>query len=125
MTRKTVGAIIKTVQEAEPKRKEIRTMKKYSVATPERLRSLCIRKQWFTCGTNEQYEKLFYANEMGCPIEEIATIIWLCSDSEVHCRRDILSELNRELEEYLIDVADEMVANGERTADEIYCGYFD
>lgn len=57
-------------------------MKKYSVATPERLRSLCFRKQWFTHGT-------------------------------------------RELEEYLIDVADEMVANGERTADEIYCGYFD
>lgn len=62
---------------------------------------------------------------MGCPIEEIATIIWLCSDSEVHCRRDILFELKRELEEYLIDVADEMVANGERTSDEIYCGYFD
>lgn len=49
-------------------------MKNYSVATPERLRSLCIRKQWFTHGTNEQYEKLFYANEMGCPIEEMATI---------------------------------------------------
>lgn len=100
-------------------------MKKYSVATPERLRSLCIRKQWFTCGTNAQYEKLFYANEMGCPIEEIATIIWLCSDSDVHCRRDILFELKRELEEYLIDIADEMVANGERTSEEVFEGYFD
>lgn len=49
--------------------------KEYTVTTPENLRSLCIRKNWFTCGTNKQYEKLFYANEHGCPIEEIATII--------------------------------------------------
>lgn len=50
--------------------------KEYTVTTPENLRSLCIRKNWFTCGTNAQYEKLFYANEHGCPIEEIATIGW-------------------------------------------------
>lgn len=74
----------------------------YSVATPEKLRILCIRKNWFTCGTNEQYEKLFYANEMGCPIEEMATIIWLCSDSDVR-RMDILSELKKELKKYLIE----------------------
>lgn len=86
-------------------------MKKYSVATPERLRSLCIRKQWFTCGTNEQYEKLFYANEMGCPIEEMATIIWLCSDSDVHCRRDMpstwvtYSDIMKEVIEYAADNA--------------------
>ena len=67
-------------------------MKKYSVTTNEELRSLCIKNNWFTCGTNRQYDKLFYANENGCPIEEIATIIWLCSDDE--CRRtDILDEL--------------------------------
>lgn len=99
--------------------------KEYTVTTPENLRSLCIRKNWFTCGTNAQYEKLFYANEHGCPIEEIATIIWLCSDSEEHCRRDILWELKQELEEYLLSIGEEMIANGERTADEIYCGYFD
>ena len=67
-------------------------MKKYSVTTNEELRSLCIKNNWFTYGTNRQYDKLFYANENGCPIEEIATIIWLCSDDE--CRRtDILDEL--------------------------------
>lgn len=99
--------------------------KEYTVTTPENLRSLCIRKNWFTCGTNEQYEKLFYANEHGCPIEEIATIIWLCSDSEEHCRRDILWKLEQELEEYLLSIGDEMIANGERISDEIYCGYFD
>lgn len=66
-------------------------MEKYSVTTPENLRSLCIKNNWFTCGTNRQYEKLFYANEHGCPVEEIATIIWLCSDDA--CRRDILDTL--------------------------------
>lgn len=43
-------------------------------------------------------QKSFYGNENGCPIEEIATIIGLCSDEE-YCRRDILSELKKELEE--------------------------
>ncbi len=96
----------------------------YSVTTRENLRSLCIRKNWFTCGDCTQYEKLFYANENGCPIEEIATIIWLCS--EEGCRRtDILDELKNENEEYLMNLGDQMQAAGERAADEIYCGYFD
>ena len=67
-------------------------MKKYTVTTTEKLRALCIENNWFTCGDNRQYEKLFYANENGCSIEEIATIIWLCSDDECY-RRDILFEL--------------------------------
>lgn len=67
---------------------------KYSITNSEELRSLCIKNNWFTCGTNRQYEKLFYANENGCPIEEIATIIWLCSNEE-HCRKDILDELQK------------------------------
>ena len=75
-------------------------MKNYTVTTNVNLRSLCIDHNWFTCGTCEQYEKLFYANENGCPIEEIATIIWLCSD-EGHCRRDILSCLIDERRSYL------------------------
>ena len=65
----------------------------HTVTTNENLRSLCIKNNWFTEGSNEQYEKLFYANENGCPIEQIATIIWVCSDSDVWCRRDILDEL--------------------------------
>ena len=100
-------------------------MKHYSVTTPENLRSLCIRKDWFTCGTNSQYDKMFQANEMNAPIEEIATIIWLCSDDEEHCRRDILEELKAEREEYLMSIGEQMIADGERAADEIYCGYFD
>lgn len=65
---------------------------KYSIIPTYDLRALCIKHDWFTCGTNEQYEKLFYANSHGCSMEEIATIIWLCSDDQ-HCRRDILETL--------------------------------
>lgn len=99
-------------------------MKTYTITTPDELRSLCIHKNWFTCGTNEQYDKLFYANEMKCPIEEIATIIWLCSEED--CRRaDILEVLKDVQESYLMDVGDQMQARGERAADEVYCGYYD
>lgn len=64
------------------------------------LRQLCIKNNWFTSGSNEQYEKLFYANENGCPIKEIATIIWLCSNEEVR-RIDVLAELKEARKSYL------------------------
>lgn len=55
----------------------------------EKLRTLCIKNNWFTEGSNSQYAKLFYANDMGCNLEELVTIIWLCSDAQIHSRRDI------------------------------------
>lgn len=100
-------------------------MNQYSIATPERLRSLCVRKDWFTCGTSEQYQNLFYANENGRPLEEIATIIWICSDAEINSKQDIITELKKEIEEYLFSLGDEMIAKGERDAEEVYSGYFD
>lgn len=103
-------------------------MKKYSVTTPDELRMLCIRKNWFTHGTNSQYEKLFYANEMGCPIEEIATIIWLCSDDEEWCRRDILETLIEVHKEHILNVIRENDDNEKllhMTVEEVYNGYFD
>lgn len=79
-------------------------MKKYAVTTNLNLRNLCIENDWFTEGTNAQYEKLFYANKSFCSIEEIATIIWLCSNTDLAnggtCRRDILDELKAERREY-------------------------
>lgn len=102
-------------------------MKKYSVTNLEALRNLCIENNWFTCGTNRQYDKLFYANENGCPIEEIATIIWLCSDDD--CRRmDILDTLIATHREHILNV---IHANGDKekllhqSVEEIYNGYFD
>lgn len=79
-------------------------MKKYTVACTDWLRTICINHNWFTCGSNAQYEKLFYANEMGASIEEIATIIWLCSEGAE--RRDILYALQK-LKEYYVKAAGE------------------
>lgn len=101
-------------------------MKKYSITTPDELRRLCIKNNWFTCGSNRQYDKLFYANENGCPIEEIATIIWLCSDED--CRRlDILEILAEAYRKHIMNTID---ANGDRekllhmTVEEVYESYF-
>lgn len=63
--------------------------------TNERLRKLCVENGWFTCGTNCQYEKLFTANQYGAPIEELVTIIWLCSDGDVY-KEDIEKALREE-----------------------------
>lgn len=81
-------------------------MRNYTVTESRELRRLCIEHGWFTHGSIDQYDKLFYANENGCPIEEIATIIWLCSGDE-HCRRDILSCLIDERRNYLRTVRSE------------------
>lgn len=102
-------------------------MTKYSITTPEKLRMLCIKNDWFSCGTNRQYEKLFYANEHGCPLEEIATIIWLCSDDD--CRRlDVIDILEDALSNHVMDVIEE---NGDRekllhmTIEDLYNSYFE
>ena len=52
---------------------------------------LCNEKQYFTCGTNEQYEKLFELNALDTATIELATIIWICSDNA--SRKDIINEL--------------------------------
>lgn len=45
------------------------------------LRELCIKNDWFTCGTVEQYEKLFDRNKEGASIAELSIIIWVCSNN--------------------------------------------
>ena len=80
----------------------------YSVCDEESLIKLCIENNWFTEGSTKQYEKLLYANRTERSIEEIALIIWLCTDTEeqfnewgIHwCRRDIRTVLERAREEY-------------------------
>lgn len=74
-------------------------MKKYVVTTRQNLRQLCIDHDWFTAGDNEQYEKLFYANEHpeDYSLKDIASIIWVCSDCE---RINILGQLYMEMMEY-------------------------
>ena len=45
------------------------------------LRELCIKNNWFTCGTVQQYEKFFDRNKEGASIAELSIIIWTCSDN--------------------------------------------
>lgn len=83
---------------------------KYSVTTNEKLRSLCIKNDWFTQGTNRQYEKLFYANAACAPISDIVTIIWLCTDTSEGskwCRKYIRDELEKAHAEYLRELEQE------------------
>lgn len=53
----------------------------YSTIPNDKLRVLCIKNDWFTCGTNTQYERLFQANTDRMCVETIATIIWICSEN--------------------------------------------
>lgn len=45
------------------------------------LRALCIKENWFTCGTTKQYEMLFETLKEKRPIHELVTIIWICSSN--------------------------------------------
>lgn len=46
-----------------------------------KLREMCIENNWFTCGNNTQYDRLFRMNESGkYSISQIALVIWLCSE---------------------------------------------
>lgn len=50
----------------------------------------CNKYHWFTCGNNTQYNKLFELNKNGASIEELALVIYICSDVP---REDILNKL--------------------------------
>ena len=62
------------------------------------LQRLCIKNQWFTCGTTSQYSKLFELNNKGCSLDELALVIWICSEADKWTRRDIKLELERFIE---------------------------
>ena len=50
----------------------------------------CNKYNWFTCGSNTQYDKLFDLSKNGASIEELALVIYICSDVP---REDILNKL--------------------------------
>lgn len=56
--------------------------------------TLCNEKQYFTCGTNRQYERMFDMVRNGDPLPYIAQAIWLCSDDDAD-----IKEITRELME--------------------------
>lgn len=53
---------------------------RYAITTPEELRQLCIKNNWFTEGTCSQYEKLFELNRIEVSVYDMSLVIWLCSD---------------------------------------------
>ena len=45
----------------------------------ENLRNLCIKNNYFTSGTNKQYDTMFKMAQDGSPIHDVALLIWVCS----------------------------------------------
>jgi len=57
--------------------KEIRSCNRY-----ENIRNLCIRNRYFTCGTSDQYSKMFDMTDTNqFTARDVAIAIWECSDS--------------------------------------------
>lgn len=63
--------------------------------TTEVLRQFCIDNGYFTCGSNEQYKRLFELNDMQADMHELALVIWICSDTA------ILEQIEEELDDLL------------------------
>lgn len=63
----------------------------------EDVRCLCVRKNWFTCGSSRQYERMFNMVRADCAIKDIALIIWVCSENAEML--EIISELKKIMEE--------------------------
>ncbi len=55
------------------------------------VRALCIKNNWFTNGDNTQYGKMFDRVAEHADVEEIATLIWICSDNAD--KKDIVKQL--------------------------------
>lgn len=72
---------------------------KFSVADTDSLIKFCVQKNWFTCGTCEQYMKMFDMNREKKPLEEIALVIWLCSEDVT--REEVQKDLEELKEDHL------------------------
>lgn len=48
----------------------------------EEIYRLCNEKDYFTCGSSSQYNKMFDMARKGKPAHDIALAIWLCSENK-------------------------------------------
>ena len=75
-------------------------MKKYIYRMSwDDLYTLCNKNNWFTGGTSEQYDMMAQALDNGASVEDLATMIWLCSsgeDGKPLNRSDIVETLNEQ-----------------------------
>ena len=70
----------------------IEILESRSAVTTEELWCLCNEKNWFTGGTNAQYDKLFDLNREGASLDDLALVIWICSPDWT--RAEVLEVLN-------------------------------
>ena len=56
---------------------------------------LCRRRDYFTYGNNDNYDRMFDLIRMKRPVGEVAAVIWACSDTEYV----ELGTINEELQE--------------------------
>ena len=113
----------------------MKVSKDFEYALTDALYRLCNREQYFTCGTNRQYNRMFSIAVMPeYTYRDIAMMIFTCS--EIPDGEDVnsfFSDIQNQVEtiynEILEDEAlarmEEQQAAGERAADEVYCGYLD
>lgn len=47
----------------------------------KKLYDLCVEKNYFTCGDNMQYMRMFELARSGAPAHDVALVIWICSDN--------------------------------------------
>ena len=58
------------------------------------VRRYCADNRLFTCGSNEQYNRMLELVKNGFPLHDIATMIWICSETD-KTAADIDEDLKR------------------------------
>ena len=65
----------------------------------KRLQCFCEDNNYFTGGSNDQYNKFFELAKKNVPADVLATILWVCSDFE----QSEIPKVTEEIEELLYD----------------------
>ena len=101
----------------------------FEYSLKEKLYRLCNRENYFTCGSNRQYDRMFtISTDPKFSVREVAILIFMCSDdgADLDTIEKQVQEIYDDILEYETAVRmEEQIAQGERAADEVYCGYYD
>lgn len=104
----------------------MRVTRDFEYTMVDKIYRLCNREQYFTCGSNRQYDLMFSMAKMPeTSTRDIAIMIYTCSDGKASLGR-ILNDLNEIMSEIEEDEAmcrmEEQKAEAQRAADEVFCG---
>lgn len=90
----------------------MRVTRDFEYTLVQKIYSLCNREQYFTCGSNRQYDLMFTMAKMPeMSARDIAIMIFTCSDGKASLGR-ILNDLNGIMKE--IEEAEEAVREEEQ-----------